>query len=336
MKSNLTLFFALLFCKFNTYSQINLSPMGVGINKPAPVLGLDIKGGNGNNLKIDNGGEPSNGLSLLNNGNKWGTIETDATSKFFKIVSNKSNQNIAFYTRDTFKRMEIDSSGKLAFGGFIDPNHQITFTSPPENDYAFLSINNAPTLSKYNLVNSSTSTNAGISLSFNTRNGNISRPASIIKQMDGNWIFRNSDSNSKISFDINSIGTGTPEMVIESDGGVNIPSARIKLGGNTVAGSIRWTGTDFEGYNGTVWKSFTQNKSLDSFWIGVPGGSSCQVACPPGYANIPDINGKVCQAINGTYNIGTYGSLSGFFTCGQSNINNQYDLKNAKCHCVKY
>ncbi|MCH8295347.1 hypothetical protein IH992_30045, partial [Candidatus Poribacteria bacterium] len=57
---------------------------------------------------------------------------------------------------------------------------------------------------------------------------------------------------------------------VTSDGnfgiGVTSPAERLQVNGailvdnttNTNAGAIRWTGTDFEGYDGSIWKSFTQ------------------------------------------------------------------------------
>ncbi|XLQ20013.1 MAG: tail fiber protein [Candidatus Moraniibacteriota bacterium] len=48
------------------------------------------------------------------------------------------------------------------------------------------------------------------------------------------------------------IGTNTPQEALDVDGAIRLGSTT-----NTIAGNIRWTGTDFEGYNGTQWKSFT-------------------------------------------------------------------------------
>jgi fibronectin-binding autotransporter adhesin len=49
------------------------------------------------------------------------------------------------------------------------------------------------------------------------------------------------------------IGSGSPTEKLDVAGGVRVGNST-----GTNAGTIRWNGTDFEGYNGTEWKSFTQ------------------------------------------------------------------------------
>jgi hypothetical protein len=48
------------------------------------------------------------------------------------------------------------------------------------------------------------------------------------------------------------VGVVTPTESLEVAGGVKVGNST-----NTNAGTIRWTGTDFEGYDGTEWKSLT-------------------------------------------------------------------------------
>ncbi len=48
------------------------------------------------------------------------------------------------------------------------------------------------------------------------------------------------------------IGTLSPVEALDVGGGIRIGNS-----GNTNAGTIRWTGTDFEGYTGSTWRSFT-------------------------------------------------------------------------------
>ena len=48
------------------------------------------------------------------------------------------------------------------------------------------------------------------------------------------------------------IGITSPNERLQIDGGINIG-----LTSNTNAGSIQWTGTDFQGYDGSSWKSLT-------------------------------------------------------------------------------
>ena len=48
------------------------------------------------------------------------------------------------------------------------------------------------------------------------------------------------------------LGTSNPTEKIDVNGGIKIANTA-----GTTAGTIRWTGTDFEGHDGTDWKSFT-------------------------------------------------------------------------------
>ena len=55
------------------------------------------------------------------------------------------------------------------------------------------------------------------------------------------------------------IGTVSPQAKLDVAGNVNV-AGKIKVGDDSVsptAGTIRWTGSDFEGYDGTQWVSFT-------------------------------------------------------------------------------
>ena len=72
------------------------------------------------------------------------------------------------------------------------------------------------------------------------------------------------------------VGVVTPTEVLDVGGnikGVNIEAIKgIKIGNtsDTDAGTIRWTGTDFEGYNGTQWISLTTGGTAVS-----PGYTDC-------------------------------------------------------------
>ena len=55
------------------------------------------------------------------------------------------------------------------------------------------------------------------------------------------------------------IGTNNPQAKLDVAGNVNV-AGKIKVGDDSVsptAGTIRWTGSDFEGYDGSAWKSLT-------------------------------------------------------------------------------
>ena len=65
------------------------------------------------------------------------------------------------------------------------------------------------------------------------------------------------------------IGTASPAAKLDVAGNVNV-AGKIKVGDDSVsptAGVIRWTGSDFEGYDGSAWKSFTG------------GGEGAYIAC---------------------------------------------------------
>ena len=53
------------------------------------------------------------------------------------------------------------------------------------------------------------------------------------------------------------IGTTSPVEKLDVDGGINIGTTA-----GTNAGTLRWTGTDFEGYDGSLWKSLTSGSAL--------------------------------------------------------------------------
>ncbi len=62
------------------------------------------------------------------------------------------------------------------------------------------------------------------------------------------------------------VGAGIPSSEkLRVDGGIQLGNSA-----GSTTGTIRWTGSDFEGYNGSVWQSFTANDG------GPPAGSSGQ------------------------------------------------------------
>ena len=72
--------------------------------------------------------------------------------------------------------------------------------------------------------------------------------AEVADRLKGNSVFV--DTNDNVG-----IGKNTPQEKLDIDGGIRLGTT------NTVnAGTIRWTGSDFEGYNGKEWVSLTQKK----------------------------------------------------------------------------
>ena len=84
----------------------------VGIGTSSPTTKLYIKGGNGDQLVLDNAGETYTQMGFLNNGTARATIWATATD--FSLYT-YSTQPIIFHTNAT-ERMRLDSSGRLGIG----------------------------------------------------------------------------------------------------------------------------------------------------------------------------------------------------------------------------
>ena len=81
------------------------------------------------------------------------------------------------------------------------------------------------------------------------------------------------------STDANFASTGNDQFLIRASGGVGIdtnsPAEKLDINGairigtsaGTNAGTIRWTGTDFEGYDGSDWQSLTLTVGSDYDWL---------------------------------------------------------------------
>jgi hypothetical protein len=313
------------------YCQINLSVEGVGINRSAPVKGLAIKGGNGGNINIDNTGEQYNDIDFLNIGTRKALLGLDNSSNVFRIVSEKSDQDFSIQTGGFNERFRIKSTGQIGIGMQSWQDYKVSINADNVLNPIVL-YNDKNQLSLIDFWNISTGANAGISNRFVTNKPNAVNTwnvASIDKYRTGLWAFRNYDSNGRIEFDLQGItGNTTPELVIENDGGVKIPSAGIKFGGTPIAGSMRWTGSDFEGYNGSQWKSLINNQGPpQTLWVTYSVGYGCNI-CPSGYTPSPDANGSVCKTIGGQGSNYTTQPFGQVWRCGDS-----YQL--AQCHCVR-
>lgn len=64
------------------------------------------------------------------------------------------------------------------------------------------------------------------------------------------------------------IGVNTPSQKLEVDGAIRVDNINNAL--PVLAGTIRWTGEDFEGYTGTEWKSLTKGEDGAMMYIPVP------------------------------------------------------------------
>lgn len=107
----------------------------------------------------------------------------------------------------------------------------------------------------------------------------------------------------------------TPSLQINGDGGVVLPGG-VKFGGAVSAGSIRWNGTDFQGYDGSQWKSLTTQSIQDTgFWQASPSAGQLP-SCPVNYSQAATTNGKVC---NNGYGDQIYrNSGTGAYNCGST------------------
>lgn len=123
---------------------------------------------------------------------------------------------------------------------------------------------------------------------------------------------------------------------IES-GDVLMPNG-IKFGGTT-AGNIRFSGGDFQGYNGSEWISLTQPAKITSIWVPSPqhtgfsySTNPCANACQyaqnvAGFIAAADSNGNVCRGEDG-YRSYVRADLSGYWCGGSAS-----ELR--QCHCIK-
>jgi len=87
----------------------------VGIGTSSPVAKFHVKGGNTNNLYIDNGGQQYTELDFLNNGTIKGSIWWDNTNTNLNIQSSPATGTMTFNTTGQ-ERMRIDSSGNVGIG----------------------------------------------------------------------------------------------------------------------------------------------------------------------------------------------------------------------------
>ena len=78
--------------------------------------------------------------------------------------------------------------------------------------------------------------------------------ATVNVRMNNNWISGDGNSEGLFVKNDGKVGVGTNNPMVEFDvaGGIRIANST-----GTTAGIIRWTGADFEGYDGSAWKSLT-------------------------------------------------------------------------------
>ncbi len=98
------------------------------------------------------------------------------------------------------------------------------------------------------------------------------------------------------------IGTTNPQETLDVNGAVKIGTTT-----NTNAGTIRWTGTDFEGYDGTNWIPLSNKKAAFQLWqyanIYFPNNTEISLLLNPGY----NYGGGSYNSITGEYTIPHFG-----------------------------
>lgn len=95
------------------------------------------------------------------------------------------------------------------------------------------------------------------------------------------------------------VGVADPQEKLDVDGAVRIGTTT-----NTNAGTIRWTGTDFEGFNGTEWVSLTTPKEADG-WSAVSTGGVYST----NWTTIPGLSLTFLLADSANVQFGAYGSM---------------------------
>lgn len=107
------------------------------------------------------------------------------------------------------------------------------------------------------------------------------------------------------------VDVADPQEKLDVNGAVRIGNTT-----NTNAGTIRWTGTDFEGYNGTEWVSLSTPASADAWSATNTGGVNSQT-----WTTIPGMSVTFTLTDSAEVHMNANGSLrinSGYNFCHQS------------------
>lgn len=108
-----------IFITSGLFAQLYLETSSIGINTtPGSGITLEVKGGNGRQIRLNNSGQSSTSLEFANNGNLRGLIEIDSVLNQFRIASDYFGQDFTFYTSGT-ERFRITADGVVSVPGGI-------------------------------------------------------------------------------------------------------------------------------------------------------------------------------------------------------------------------
>ena len=113
--------------------------------------------------------------------------------------------------------------------------------------------------------------------------------------LNGHWL-SGDGGNEGLQVDANGnvgVGVATPSEKLELSGAIRIANSM-----GTTPGTIRWTGTDFEGHDGTEWKSFTQGGAGSSSSLWSASGSA--ISFVTGNVGIGTTNPQYALDVSGT------------------------------------
>ncbi len=237
----------------------DFSSRNVGINTTSPGNTLDVNGGIDISNYIRHNGDENTTIGFAQNDEI--RLKTNGTDRLY--VKNNGNIGIGISTPDS----KLDVSGGIDINDYIrhngDENTTIGFA---QNDEIRLKTNGTDRLYVKN------NGNIGIGISTPDSKLDVSGGIDI-----NDYIRHNGDENTTIGFaqndEIRLKTNGSDRVSVKSNGNVGIgtlsPSEKLSVFGglqigNTQSlnqGTIRWTGADFEGYNGNEWVSLTRSEA---------------------------------------------------------------------------
>ena len=103
----------------NNFTNTNTFATTVSVGSTATPGTLYVKGGNSNNLLVDNAGQQFTTISLYNNGTEKAQMYWDQTNSLF-VFGTDANAPSAFKTNTT-ERMRISATGGVSIGTTTDP-----------------------------------------------------------------------------------------------------------------------------------------------------------------------------------------------------------------------